>query len=213
MIFGKYNFYVEAIGLSPQADRKNLIGRVIVSVSFLSLISMMSVFLILNLRRDFDQTFLMVPTYFAYGANIAVYFLLLLNRKHFFSLWRRLEDVVRESRWHFSFFFLQIYFISYSSQKFLLGWVAGSCWHDATNEQILQKFELKFSGTTKDKMNKIIYEKAATQINFAMKVLVISIWSNVMMHLSPFILVFYEWCLRKYTIDSWFFYVPIWWDI
>lgn len=44
-----------------------------------------------------------------------------------------------------------------------------------------------------------------------MKSILIVIFSVPIMYLSPFFLVLFHFCMGKYSIDSWFFYYPIWW--
>lgn len=97
IVFGKYSFYPKWIGLNPQGGRQNIIGRAIISVAFLSLVPMVSIFLILNLRQNFDEVLLVVPIFFGFGAIIAAYIYLQLKREHFFNLSEGLEDIVLDS--------------------------------------------------------------------------------------------------------------------
>lgn len=56
----------------------------------------------------------------------------------------------------------------------------------------------------------MIYARTADKLDLIVKRIVIAIFVPAAMYLSPFIKVTFDWCLGRYTIDSWFFYYPIW---
>lgn len=97
IVFGKYDFYPELIGLNPQGGSKNLIGRIILSVTFISFILMTSTFLLQNLHQNLNQVLMPVTILIGFGAIIAVYFHILVNRKLFYGLLEEIESVVLES--------------------------------------------------------------------------------------------------------------------
>lgn len=101
ILFGKHYFYLQLIGLNPQGERRDIIRRTIVSVTFVSLIIMTLTSLLLNLHQKFNVVLLVVQIFFGYGAIIAEYFSLLLNRKYLSALSGELGEIVLESRWRF----------------------------------------------------------------------------------------------------------------
>lgn len=69
---------------------------------------------------------------------------------------------------------------------------------------------INFAGMRKDEISKVIYQRAVQKINFAMNIFTKGLFLLVIMHLSPFILVLLHFFMGKYSIDSWFFYYPVW---
>lgn len=58
--------------------------------------------------------------------------------------------------------------------------------------------------------NKAIYAETERKIKFGLDIFSYGMFGTIAACLAPFILVAYHWCLGKYTIDSWFFFSPVW---
>lgn len=97
IIFGKHEFLLQMNGLYPKGGLGNIGSRIIFSVVFVLFISLTMILFILNYRRDIDRVLPLLPIFFLYGAIIATYFYLVINREQFHSLLDELQDIVHES--------------------------------------------------------------------------------------------------------------------
>lgn len=183
IIFGKYRFLLQMSGLDPHGGRKNVVARIVFSVTFALFILLTSIFFVLHFRRDVGRVMPIVPLYLGFLAIIATYFHLLTNREAFYSLLEDLEDIVHKSMLNVILYRFWIYTLLY----------------------------VYFVGMRADDIGERIYANAAQKVEVATKNMTVGLFSIRIMYLSPFLVVFYHWCTGKYTIDSWFFYYPVWW--
>lgn len=57
---------------------------------------------------------------------------------------------------------------------------------------------------------KLIYSQAEERMNFATKIVICAQVVFPVMSFCPTVLAACHWCLGRYTIDSWFYYFPVW---
>lgn len=97
IVFGKYRFIPEMIGLDSQGGWRDYIVRIILSITLIVWMSIASIWIVLHFRDGSDEWLFLVITFLSYGAVIATYFHLIINRKQFYSFLDEMNRMVHSS--------------------------------------------------------------------------------------------------------------------
>lgn len=106
ILFETNKFFQQIIGLQssgPGSHRGYIIAPILVSIPMLFLVFSISLNFILNIHDETNQVWSTLPTTIALFVFIILYWYLLFNRRHFYSLFEDMQDIVDESAWEWKF--------------------------------------------------------------------------------------------------------------
>lgn len=182
-VFEKYYFYLKLSGMDFQGGRRSEVPRITISVVFILFIILATTSVAQNTPEDMDSVLRTVTKIFANGSFAGLYFHLLGKRKQFHALLDELQDITNES-------------MEISFQNYIKAWITLSD---------------SFPGSNKGDTSRAIFQRAAQQINEAIKIISRTTLPVPILYFSPFIEVVYHLCMGKYSIESWHVYYPLWW--
>lgn len=187
IVLAKFKFFQHIIGLDPLGGFKNIIVRLIYWIILFSCELACLMFFLINLHEDMFQSLAALPVVSVFISHLAIYSYLLINRRNLNSLLDELQEIVNES-----------------TKIKLCTWNNANCFI---------RFRMILSVVwigAKTVENQMIYARAELRINFIMKIIYCGYVPIPIVSLSPFVVAAYDWCMGNYTLDSWFFFMPIW---
>lgn len=187
IVLEKFKFFQNILGLDPRGGLKNIIVRVIYWIILFSCELACLMFFLINLHEDMFQSMAVMPVVSVFISHVAIYSYLLVNRRNLNSLLDELQEIVNESTK------IKLCFGNNANCCIRFRLIVYICWLGANKVE-----------------NEMIYTRAELRINFVMKIIYFGYVPIPMVSLSPFVVAAYHWCLGNYTLDSWFFFLPIW---
>lgn len=102
IIFETNKIFQRFIGLQssgPGSHQGYIIAPILISIPMLSLVLSISLNFIVNIHDDTNRVWSTLPTTIALFVFLILYWHLLINRRHFYSLFEDMQDIVDESAW------------------------------------------------------------------------------------------------------------------
>lgn len=182
IILQKYRLLERLIGLDAHVGWERIFVRIVYLVSFISFNLMELIFIILNIHDGIDQAIPALAPISGAFPLLACYGHLLINRDRYYYLMNEMQDIVNGS--------------------------ACLCFRHMLKKKLTFTIN-DFSGVAKGGTG-MIYTNAEQRITAATKIALCIQFLVPITSSSPFLLVTYHWCMGIYTIDSWFFWFPVW---
>lgn len=179
-VLREYKLLQKLVGLNPLGGRENIYFRVFHLFVLCSFDLLALIDFIRKTHGDIDQALAALPTIFGMTLLIANYLHLLVCRERINSLLDDLQNIVIESETQF------IICLGYWN------------W-----------FRLILIGGRKVVHGRI-YIRAEQLSSITAKIIICGILSVQVFTFSPLVLAAYHWCLKKYSLESWFHLYPIW---
>lgn len=189
LILHEYKFLVNLLGLNlfNGSNRKYQFAGVIFMVVCASVISMSFGNFLLNTENLNEEATNSIITIFACLMAFIYTTHILFNRVRFSSMEKELEDIVNESKndkWRY-------------------------CKEYKFNWYFFARALRLFKGILTKKSNKL-YADIEQRFTFYMRIIVKTCGVASIVGLYPFVFVAYQWCVGKYTLNSWVYHLKLW---
>lgn len=187
-ISGTKQVFLNIIGLHPSESIHRFRYRLTVAIfaSIMSAILLLSVWInfLLGVSTDISKTLILLPTATGLATVFCAHWHMLINRNRFYEFLTDMEELARKSMW------------TDHRQSNIFWKSIYSC--------------LCFQGSTFNN-NRRMYAEAQGSIDILIGRCIKAFIPIYVLHFIPLIIPIYDLLLGTYSIDSWIYFLPLWW--